>query len=263
MRREFRPCGFLVLITLFSGILPVFGQSSSPPVRDPQAVSIIQQSISAMGQGVPSDSTATGTVTLTAGSLVDSGTITILTRGTSQTSEQMQTQSGGYQAINYSNGQASQLQETTSNSLQMELVVTSQSPDFPLPFLSAAINNSDDSIQYLGQETLGNVSVLHIRFWNIFASTGTSSPLAPLSTYDVWIDASSFLLVQLSYISQPYQGTSPRTRMQVNYSNYQSFSGILYPTTINKSINGTPWAAITIQSVQFNSGLTDSSFPVH
>jgi hypothetical protein len=37
---------------------------------------------------------------------------------------------------------------------------------------------------------------------------------------------------------------------------------VLYPFQINKSYNGTPWEAITIQSVSFNTGLTTAQFQV-
>jgi hypothetical protein len=252
----------ILLLVLLPFSIITQTQTSSTPSRDPQAVAIVQQSLATMSQSTPSDSTASGTVTLVAGSLTDSGTITILTLGTSQTSEQMQTIDAGYQATIYSNGQANQVQGSTSTSLQQELVVTSQSPDFPLPFMTAALNNSDESFQYVGIETLNGVSVSHIRFWDTFASTTLPQSLAPLSTYDVWLDANSSLPLQLSYISQAYQGTAPQTLVQLNYSNYQQAGGSLYPMMIGKSLNGTPWASIVIQQVQLNTGLTDANFPV-
>jgi hypothetical protein len=71
-------------------------QSSLPtvnslPVRDAHAVTALQQAIAAMGGTMPSDSTATGTVTIVAGSETNQGTIRILTRGTQQTLEEVQT----------------------------------------------------------------------------------------------------------------------------------------------------------------------------
>lgn len=252
----------IVLLVLLPLSIVAQTQTSSIPTRDAQAAAVVQQALAAMSRSAPSDSTATGTVTLVAGSLTDSGTITILTLGTGETSEQMQTTYAGNQALIYSNGQANQMQGTTSTSLQEELVVTSQCPDFPLPFLTAALNNSDESFQYVGIETLNGVSVSHIRIWDTFASTTLPQSLGPLSTYDIWLDANSSLPLQLSYTSQAYQGTAPQTLVQVNYSNYQQIGSTLYPMMIGKSLNGTPWASISIQQVQFITGLTDANFPV-
>jgi hypothetical protein len=36
----------------------------------------------------------------------------------------------------------------------------------------------------------------------------------------------------------------------------------LVPSTVTLSLNGTPYAAIAINSVQLNTGLTDENFPV-
>ncbi|SRR6266403_781741 len=64
-------------------------QSTSAQPRDPQAIALLQSSVRAMGGSVPSDSVATGSVVVVAGSLTTSGTVRILTRGTDQTLEQL------------------------------------------------------------------------------------------------------------------------------------------------------------------------------
>ena len=63
-------------------------------------------------------------------------------------------------------------------------------------------------------------------------------------------------------VRRPAHGAVAGVAVDVFYSNYQNSSGILYPSNIRKSLNGTPWATITIQSIAFNTGLTDSDFPV-
>ena len=66
----------------------------SSPARDTQAVAAVTYAIAAMGGLPPSDSVATGTVHLAAGSKTEDGTIRIATRGLKQSSEQIQTPSG-------------------------------------------------------------------------------------------------------------------------------------------------------------------------
>lgn len=100
----FRPGSLLVC----SLLIPASVAAQQPP-RDPQALAILQQSLVAMGGTVPMDSVATGTVVLVAGSLTENGTIRIVTRGSDQTAEQIQT-SAGSRLVIYSRGFASEIQ---------------------------------------------------------------------------------------------------------------------------------------------------------
>src|SRR5258708_36602410 len=79
----------------------------SVPQRDPQAVALLQKSVSVMGVP-PSDSTATGSVTAVAGSLTQQGTVTILTKGSTQTSIQFQGLNDPWTVI-FANGEANRV----------------------------------------------------------------------------------------------------------------------------------------------------------
>src|ERR1700687_4223002 len=83
-----RVAPFIATFLLFSS--HAFLQQPPPPVtRDAQAVTLLQTSVGAMGGNVPSDSVATGSIKIVAGSQTSTGTIRILTRGTDQSSEQI------------------------------------------------------------------------------------------------------------------------------------------------------------------------------
>ena len=62
-------------------------QSTAAPQRGPVAVAILRQSIAAMANSAPADSSASGTIIIVEGSTTQSGTIQILTRGAAQTME--------------------------------------------------------------------------------------------------------------------------------------------------------------------------------
>jgi hypothetical protein len=234
--------------------------AATTPTQDPRAVSVLQQSVRAMGTTAPSDSTATGTITTVAGSLTENGTITILTRGMDQTSEQIQTPHGS--TIVYSQGQASTVSGSTPTTLPMERAVTSECAFFPLVLLADALNNADTGSKYVGLEPLNGASAHHIQFWNSFTSTPKLQVVANFSVRDLWIDAGSGLPIKVSYTRRDTGGASPGIAMEASYSNYRNVGGVLYPFSIQESFNGTPWATITIQSVTLNTGLTDSNFPV-
>jgi len=257
-----RKCWALLLVPLLLS-LTVSGQTpgTTSVQRDPQAVAAVQQAVKAMGGTAPSDSTATGAITRVAGSLTESGTITILTRGTTQTAEQINVPSGQTTAV-YSNGQAAETTPSNSGAVVMELAVTDQTPDFPLPWLVAALNNSDESLQYIGQETLNGTAALHVRATNTFTSQPRLQKLAPLSVQDAWFDASSGLPLKIAYTRQAGGGAAPRIPVALFFSNWTNVSGVIYPFQIQKSYNGTPWQTISIQSVVFNTGLTAAQFQV-
>lgn len=239
--------------------IPVFGQQAAAPSPSPRA--LLQRSIAAMGTNLPSDSTATGSVTLVAGSRTDQGTVRILTRGTNQTSIQFQTTSASWSVI-YSSGQANRVDSTGTTELPLELVASSQSPYFPLPFLSGFLSNPDVSLQFLGQETLDSSPANHIRAQNTFQSATQMQFLADFTATDIWLDATSGLPLRVSFVRRYGGGDSPRIPITISFSNYQVVSGVKYPFTIQESINGTLWATTTIQTAVFNTALTDANFPV-
>ncbi|MGB7284928.1 MAG: hypothetical protein WBE13_21890 [Candidatus Acidiferrum sp.] len=257
---------FALLFVLVLAVVSAAAQQSSPPTaqtpeRDPQAITVLQQAVGAMASTAPSDSSATGTVTVVEGSTTQNGSIQILTLGTSQTAETLTLPDGQRQVI-YSNGNAMEVNGNQSVNPSLQLVVTDQSVDFPMPLILSALNNSDETLQSIGVETLNGASVQHVRMWDTFASIPPLQSLAPFSTRDIWLSTTSGLPVEISYSRRAGGGAVPSFPVQVFFSNYTSLNGVLYPFQINKSYNGTPWETITIQSVTFNNGLTSAQFQV-
>lgn len=229
--------------------------------RDPQAVAVLQQAISTMAPTPPTDSRATGTVTVVEGSTTQQGTIEILTLGTTQTSETLGLPDA-QRSIVYANGVSRDSYGAQSSNPAMQLVLSDQSADFPLPFFSSALANPDESITYIGPETLAGRSVQHIQVWNSFASRPHLRTLTSFSLKDVWIDTTPHLPTKIAYLRRASGGLAPGIPMEVLFSNYNSVSGVQYPLQIQKSRNGTPWQTITIQSVTFNTGLSTAQFQV-
>lgn len=254
------PLGFVL------AVVSAPAQQSSPPTvlapqRDPQAIAILQQSVAAMATSTPTDSSATGTVNVVEGSTTQGGSIQILTLGTSYTSE-VQNLTGGQRSVIYSNGDALESTPTQSANPPLELIVTDQCADFPLPLLQALLNTADVSIVYVGPEIQNDQPVQHIREWKTFQSKPSLQKLAPFSTRDIWISSASGLPVEIAYTRRAGGGSVPGIPVAIFYSNYSNVNGVLYPFEIKKSLNGTPWTTISISSVSFNNGLAASKFQV-
>src|SRR5437660_1887586 len=97
----------LFLILVSCALCQQAPPAATPIQRDAKALAVLQTAAATMGKSAPGDSTAVGTVTTIAGSLTETGTAKILTRGTTQTSEQIQTPHGF--TVVYSSGQASRV----------------------------------------------------------------------------------------------------------------------------------------------------------
>ncbi len=255
------------LIVAVLSVLPVvlFAQSATQtpvaPTRDQQAVAVLQKALAAMGRTLPADSVATGTVTLVEGSSTSEGKIRIVTRGIDQSLEDI-TLTNDHRVVVYSRLAAAETRAGKTKVASLELSLSSQTPDFPLPFIAWALTSPDASAAYIGLEQVNGEPMHHIRIWNAFASNPAFQSRAEFSIRDIWIDSTRFLPRKISYVRRVAAGAVPRIPVEVFFADYQEASGILYPFQIQKNFNGTPWATITITSVKLNTGLSDSDFPV-
>lgn len=258
-----RPFCYLVVASalVLLPACPTLCQTSTAPTRDPQAVALIQKAIAAMGS-VPTDSTATGTVTITAGGSSQTGQIEVLTRGVAQSLERLTTPSITSEFV-FSGGLASASNGKTRKASSLEWSQTAQSAIFPLPLLVGALQNPDTAFTYIGQENIDGASTFHVQFWDSFASNPQRQWLASLPKKDLWISAGTALPLRISYTQQDGRGpTVPMQRIDTTYEKYQSIGGVMYPLVITKTLNGSPWLTITITQLTFNTGLSDSNFPL-
>ena len=124
----------------------------------------------------------------------------------------------------------------------------------------ARLGDSDEF--FIGQEVIGSSTANHIVVQNTFNSSPVYQFLSPFTVVDIWIDASSGLPVKIGMIRRDGGGSAPKIPISFSYSNYQIVSGVSYPFTIQEYVTETLWATTTIQSVAFNTGLSDSTFQV-
>jgi hypothetical protein len=266
---------FLLLICLFSCFL-AYGALSAPesrklsaqsppasavPSGSSQAASVLQQAFAAMGGALPADTIATGTVTIVAGSLTESGSIRIQTRGQSQSLEAIQ--AGSIQSsVVYSGGLASHDEGDAKKMYPIERSLSSQSAAFPLPLVFWALRSPDAAASFIGDESVSGTPVSHVRISSTFASKPNLKRFAEFTTRDLWIASDTGLPVKMTYERREGGGSSPHVLVELDYSNYQNVRGVLYPFQILESLNGTPWTTIQISKVNLNTGLADTDFPL-
>lgn len=239
--------------------VPMLAQQA--PTRDPQAVAVLRQSVTAMGGVVPADSVATGSVTIIAGSSKETGTIRIQTRGLDQTSEQISTSTRSYGQV-YSRGRAAESRGDTKRKVSLERAVSTQSMSFPLLIVAATVNSSLFGAVYVGLEETADCKCHHIRIWESFADKPKLQAVAEVSEKEIWIDVTTGMVRKIAYQIRENRGDGPILPVEVTFSDYRAINGIAYPFTIQTSLNGTPFSTVAIQRVTFNSGLQETQFAV-
>lgn len=247
------PLFFICAILLCA--LPGFAQLS----RDPAAVNAMTAAITRMGGIPPLDSVAIGDAVLITGDTHERGTVRILTKSLSRTAELYEVPSGS-KSHAYLDGIATEKNSAKSSELSFEAALSSQSVLFPLPWMAAMFSSDDVTLESLGSQSQKEAVANHFRWRKTFASEPLLQEHAEFTTREVWLDASSSLPLRISWEYREAGGATPAIPMAVEYSDYRNVQGFLYPFHIRKLVNGVLWADIIIQSVTFNSGVSDAEF---
>ena len=241
----------------------VFAQS--PPASDPQALSYASQSIATLSGGVTvSDVTLTGNVTRIAGSETDTGTATLLAKGTTESRVDLQLTGGNRSDIlNGSGGfpQGSWIgSDGISNSYAAHNCWTDSSWFFPaLSSLVAVSSNPNVVLSYVGQESSNGTAVQHLQSYVYVAD---QSFFQQISTMDFYLDSTSLFPVTAKFNIHPDNDGSTNIPVEIDFSNYQPVGGVRVPFHIQKLVQGSLVLDVTISSAVFNSGLPDGDFAI-
>lgn len=224
---------------------------------DPQALTYAAQSIAAMTGGTPiADVTLTGTATRTLGSDVGTGPATFYAKGQYESRVDLNLDSGNRSEIRNSST-AAQGQwigsDGTAHRYSSFNCMTDTAWFFPALSSLAFSNNSNQVLSYAGLETLNGASVQHlVSVWSGDPSTTT----------DYYLDAATFLPVQVNFSAHPDTSPTTNVAMQIVFSSYQNVNGALVPYHVQELLNGNVLVDFTATSSVVNSGLSDSLFVI-
>ena len=249
-----------LLVVLSLGLVAVshsFAQDQGVP-RDAKAIAILTQTFKALGGSLPADSQASGTFDRVAGSTKDSGSIQVLTRGYTQTSETLAVGDTTTQLV-FSQGYAVQKDDRARVRLSLERSLSSDSAIFPLVLVAAAVQDPNSGVQFIASETVNGVAAYHVKVWRIISDQNFAG-LSEFAAKDIWVATDSGLPLEVAYEVRDGDGAASGTPVAIFFSDYRSVNGIVYPFLIAKNVNGTPYMTIHISNVSFDTGLTDSDF---
>lgn len=247
----------ILLFALISHPAIAQTQTPTPPVRDPQAVALLQRCSEAMG-------TLSSSVAIEAKGQItssshpgESGQITIEQQGLSLMRR----------TTSYGDGQQVEIVNEGENRIMWNVSVLPTAPwqerYFRPDHISALactidLGRPQMSISYVGLEPLNQTQVHHIRFFASGSSSGSAigSLESTISQFDVYLDSQSFNVVRTTRLLFAPDAVENHSDWDTFYTDYRPVNGVLMPFHIQHFLVGQQAEDIVFTSVQ-----TASAFP--
>jgi hypothetical protein len=252
---------WLPLLTLFVGTLP----SQTTPVSDPQALSLAAKSMAAMtGGAVVTDISFSGTVTLVAGSNIETGTGVFLAKGINESRVGL-TLSGG-KRTEIRNAASGIPTGSWSGKAGTATIAQhncwTDSPWFAPMLSSLSTSNAVVVLSYLGRDVYAGIPVLHLRSYRYLPTQDAASAafLQEASTMDFYLDPSSLLPFAVAFNVHPDNDFNTNIRIEIRFADYRAVNGIKAPFHIQRLLNGGLAMDVAVTNVAVNSGLPDTTF---
>lgn len=263
-----KPGGISSLLLLALLAFPTLAQTNTQAVAsDPQAVALATKAFAALTGGAQiQDVSLSGSANRVAGADEETGTVILKALGATYSELNLNLSGGVRSEVRTAPGGVPQGSWTAPNGsvnpFAQHNCLTDAAWFFPALSALSQLSNPNLIAKYIGQETRGQEAVQHLQlFLTLPVTTSDPSGLySTLTTEDLYLDASSFLPVALKFSAHPDNNALANIPVEVDFSNYQSVSGIQVPFRIQKLLNGSLFLDITVQSAVLNSGLTDADF---
>lgn len=232
--------------------------------RDPQALTILTQSIAAGGgqQLLVSvqDLTETGTITYNWAEPV-TGNVTVKSRGLHQFRIDADLPKGT--RITVVSGEGGSVKQVDGRTLPILRQSANDLGSLTLPYLPliAAMQDGSTSIVYVGPVTHDGVPAYDIRLIKVYTKEqDPTGNRGEQEERDFYFNPQSFLIVaisdQIHFSGRSDKGVSHED----DYSNYQPENGIMVPMTVVETVGGVTGVTMNLSQITFNSTLEDSAF---
>lgn len=257
------------LIPLLFAALSTLAQqpstTSNPISKDPQAIAILNQSLSAVGgltaiSGIQ-DYTGTGNITYYWAGQEVQGSVTVRGMGTSNFRLDAVLPDGtrtwaasGYVGVLIH-------QDGTRKQTAFYNLMTAGSMTLPFIRIAAALNDPSTGMSLVGASAAAGAQIYQVHIIPpVINSAFTGNSMPGLGSFDVFIDPASLLPTKLSEQARSELNPTITVLHEIEFQNFQITGNLKVPMTINEKINGQLVSTITLTSVSFNSGLAQADF---
>jgi hypothetical protein len=254
---------FVRLLCIISSLAPAFqGYSQTPGVIDPHAISLLEQCRSVMG--LPDKSFSL----LLQGSIVDTDhdaqPRVLAIKDAGEHRERWEEQYPNATRLKIIDGRQGWTAIGGGKKSPLAISETTlRVPEF-IPGFACVISTirSAMDIQYAGAENRVGVAVDHIHIGYLQNPPTTHEQVinAALADLDIYLDSSTHVVVALKknlFSSDSYDN---HLSMEVQYSSYQTVSGIQIPLNAKHILNGHPIEAVTITNAVEGGAFGDADF---
>jgi hypothetical protein len=260
---------FLTALLLSFLNLPAARQPSTSapqsPQRDSQAVSILTQSINAIGGqsrvGAIQDFTGTGTIAYNWVGKEVPGSVSVYGKGLEEFRMDAAMFSGTQSLV--VNGTAATLVPLghPKTKLSVYSVMTAGSLTFPATRIASVLSDSSIGVSYLGSVTWNGSQVYLVHVVPpLDPAFSAASTLSGLGEYDLYVDPATY---QLAGFAEKVWWGNDLTQSylhELTFSNYTATNGLSVPFAITEKFGGQHTWSITLRSLTFNTGLSDTFF---
>ena len=254
--------GLALTVMLLAVPVPI---PQSAPVRDPQAISVLNQSLSAAGGLVPisavQDYTGTGNIAYSWADQSVQCPLIVRGMGTGNFRIDASLSNGTrtWAASGYSGVLITP--DGTRQQTAFYNLMTAGSMTLPYVRIAAILGDSTTSIAYVGLVSVNGGQAYQVHFAPaVDPSITANNSLPGLGAFDVFFDPTSFLVTRLTETVRSETDFTTTYPHQIDFSNYQTTGGIQAPLTIAETVNGQTTWTMTLSSLTFNNGLTDDIF---
>jgi hypothetical protein len=245
----------------FTVILSVAVVAQQTPTQQTNATALIGQMSSAFSGGqVIQQITLSGNATWHAGSLEDSGPVTLTALPTGEFQLNLQLSRGQRLETRTGTGTSATCNWTGSDGKAhaIDLGNCWKPAIWFLPSISLQSTMLSSSLvaEDLGQEPIGSDSTsyrhLKAQLQTIGLPTETIANMAKRSVTDIGLDPTTMLPAVLAYKVHPDNGASIPISVEAHYSNYQDVNGVKIPFLIQRYVNNSLQLEISLTSAQVN-----------
>ena len=246
-----------VLLSLSFTFLPVSvvsQEQTAPSVsRDPQAVAILAQALTVAGasaQGAQ-DFTATGAITYYWAGEEVKGSAMIRGKGTEQFSLEV-TLPEKTRSVTVKGGKGATKEIDGSTTVIPYYNARNQAAaTLPLLRVAASLSNPSTSVSYEGVVDVDGRSAHHIRLLAPNPEDDPENRFKDLRTLDVFVDASSFLVVKTRDTIHAERDMNDHYARELFFSDYRAVNGVLVPFAMSEKFGGQRTWSLQLDSVSF------------
>jgi hypothetical protein len=252
-----------VLLILACSPLALRAQQPTTPTRDPQAMSVLSNTVAALGGAAIAaiqDTVVQATFTPPPNHGAGPGTVTFKTKGANKI--RSDASNGSATAISiFNNGREFRTTPKGLAPAQSANADHKRIEHLPALMLAQELARNDFAAAFVGKETVEGRDVNHIRLFRVSnRNPSFDAQLTKNSELNVFVDAQTSRILKISFPYVAENDWRQSVPMEIFYDEYKTVNGIAVPFHVRTVFNGQPAGELQVTSVAINQGTPDSIF---